>query len=366
MSDDRKSSRDDLKVTTPHTANPIRNTGSQRAVQAGPVPSAPRNTGSQRAIDPNAPRASNPNLRRPSSGAIPAVPPARNTGSQRAIDPNAPRASNPAMKRVSSPGMPRVSGSHPAHPAPPKDAGDGPTEAGVALPGADAPTGPRVSGTHKALNPKAPEPSKKKGGIGKTIAFAFAVMMVFGVGVLWVLKHPELFPGANAVATDVHPPVKQPLLKAPPHELAPEPADPTPPKADEAKPAEAAAEAKPAEAPAAADDEDEIAKPEPGKPAHHAAAKHPKAKSVAKAEPVEAAPEEKPKEAAPPPSAEQLSEKTAELEALLAKNEAVRGPDTVVRGYLAKVKAETAAADTDDKKRQAWAHLNQLQARLSK
>ncbi|MFT3837536.1 MAG: hypothetical protein QM723_11125 [Myxococcaceae bacterium] len=336
------------------------------------MPSAPRNTGSQRALDPNAPRPSNPAnapIRRNSSGAIPAVPSApRNTGSQRALDPNAPRQSNPAMRRVSNPSMPRVSGSHPAHPAPPKDAGDGPTEAGVALPGADAPTGPRVSGTHRALNPKAGEPKKKKGGAGKTIAFALAVMLVFGVGVLWVLKHPELFPGANAVATDVHPPVKQPLLKAPPHELPPDPAATPPPKADEAKPAEVAAEAaKPAEAPPAADDsDDEIAKPEPGKPAHHAATKRPKAKTVAKAEPAEAAPVEKPKEEAPPPSGAQLAEKTEQLETLLTQHESVRGPDPVMRGFLANVKAETAAADTDDKKRQAWAHLNQLQARLSK
>ena len=345
-----------LKQTTPGTPSPAverpRNTGSQRAlVPDGPVPAAPR--------------ASNPAMPavRTSSPAIPAAPRASNPGIPAA------RTSSPGMpaaqRRASNPAMPRVgTGSNAAHrPAPAADAGAGPTEAGVGK--GEDPTAPglkpgvRVSGLHKATVPK-----KKKGGAGKTAAFAVAVALLFGVGVVWVVLHPEVFPGANDAATSVAPKrlVKPPLLKAPPrepHDIEVAPTEVAKP-ADDAKPADV----KPADAKPADDKPDEIAKPEPGntKPGPH---HRPKVTKVEPARPVAAAEPEAPKEEKPPPTTQQLTDKQAAVETLLANKESVQGPDPVVRGFLTQVKAEVAAADSDDKKRQAWAHLNQLQARLA-
>ncbi len=64
-------------------------------------------------------------------------------------------------------------------------------------------------------------------------------------------------------------------------------------------------------------------------------------------------------------TAAQLTDRIARCEALLAKREAAQGADPVLRGFVAQVRAEASNADTDAKRRDVMAQVNDLLQQLS-
>ncbi len=64
-------------------------------------------------------------------------------------------------------------------------------------------------------------------------------------------------------------------------------------------------------------------------------------------------------------SAQSIAGRLAAVEQQLAASESRRGPDRVLRQFLADVRAEAARADTDNARRQVWEQLDELERQLN-